>query len=167
MTKLQTSCLCATCEDKGHQPRMPIPFLCPVTPPNAGCTINCHIGGLLLDNADVSIVSLCCPPPPRSLSNKVPPTAPALPPSQCADPPLGCSASDYMALLADALGFSSANEAHTKLYNCVRHGKVNACQAILTSGPGGGSTLHAPMTTQGLCNCSSPMALLTTRQMGP
>jgi hypothetical protein len=49
------------------------------TPPNAGCTINRRTGGLLLDIADVSVVSLCCrcrqgvqatthPPPPPAAS---------------------------------------------------------------------------------------------------
>ncbi len=46
-------------------------------------------------------------------------------------PTLGCSASDYMALLADASGLSSANEARAKLYDCARHGEVDACRAIL------------------------------------
>jgi hypothetical protein len=36
--------------------------------------------------------------------------------------------SDYEALLADALLLSSADEACTKLYNCARHGKVDACR---------------------------------------
>jgi hypothetical protein len=36
-----------------------------------------------------------------------------------------------MALLADALGLSSVKEAGTKLYNCMRHGKVDTCRAIL------------------------------------
>ena len=34
---------------------------------------------------------------------------------------------DYRALLADAKGLSSANEAPAELYNCTRHGEVDAC----------------------------------------
>ncbi len=34
---------------------------------------------------------------------------------------------DYEMLLADALLLSSADEMCTKLYNCTRHGKVDAC----------------------------------------
>jgi hypothetical protein len=48
--------------------------------------------------------------------------------------PLGCSALDYEALLADPSGLSSGYEACAKLYNCARHGKVNACQLRLVEG---------------------------------
>jgi hypothetical protein len=50
------------------------------------------------------------------------PLAPALPLSQCTNSPLGCSALDYEALLADVLGL---------LYDCARQGKVNDIQFIL------------------------------------
>jgi hypothetical protein len=66
----------------------------------------------------------------ESEQRHAPPT-PVPPLSRCADPPLGCSASDYMALLADASGLCSVDEARAKLYDCARHGKVNACRAIL------------------------------------
>jgi hypothetical protein len=38
---------------------------------------------------------------------------------------------DYKVVLADALGLSSAKEVPAKLYDCTRHDKVDACQAIL------------------------------------
>ncbi len=41
--------------------------------------------------------------------------------------PLGCSTSDYEALLADASLLSSADEACIELYNCARHGEVDTC----------------------------------------
>ncbi len=50
------------------------------------------------------------------------PPAPAPPLSRCADSPLGCSASDYEALLADASGL---------LYDCARQGKVDDIRFIL------------------------------------
>ena len=33
---------------------------------------------------------------------------------------------DYEALLANVLGLSSADEVHAELYDCMRHGKINA-----------------------------------------
>ncbi len=44
---------------------------------------------------------------------------------------------DYEALLADALLLSSADEARTKLYDCARHGKVDACWFRLEEGDHG------------------------------
>ncbi len=49
---------------------------------------------------------------------------------------------DYVALLTDMLGLSSADEVCIELYNCTRHGKVDACWAILNIWSWG--RLHLP-----------------------
>ncbi len=87
------------------------------------------------------------------------PPAPVPTLSRCANSPLGCSVLDYEALPDDVSGL---------LYDCARQGKVNNIRFILdVSGPGGVSTLCAPMATQGLCGCSSPVAPRMSHQMGP
>ncbi len=50
------------------------------------------------------------------------PPAPAPPLSRCADSPIGCSASDYEVLLADASGL---------MYDCARQGVVDDIRFIL------------------------------------
>ena len=61
---------------------------------------------------------------------KQPPPPP--PPKICAiDPPLECSQSDFEALLGDAAGLASHEEASAELLDCARYGEVDACRAIL------------------------------------
>ncbi len=60
MTKLLTPLMVApSCNVWGQRPPTKDNHPSPKTPPNAGCTINPHIRGLLLDGADVSILGLC------------------------------------------------------------------------------------------------------------
>jgi hypothetical protein len=152
-------------EVKGHQPRMLISLLRPPSthgvPSFAASEGFCWTVNMsaLLASAAATVTGeskqQCAPPPPHCPCPNV------------LTPPLGCSALDYMALLADVLGLSSVDKVCTKLHGYTRHSKVKAYQAILESGPGSGSTSRAPKATQGLCGCSSPVALLMMHQTGP
>jgi hypothetical protein len=75
----------------------------------------------LQDSADVSIVGLCCRRR-RGVQATTRPPCPRAAPVPMRRLPLGCSASDCEALLADASGL---------LYNYARQGKVNDIRFIL------------------------------------
>ena len=61
------------------------------------------------------------------------PSPPPPPPSPklAIEPPLECPQSDFDALLDDAAGLSSYEDASTELLDCARYGEVDACRAIL------------------------------------
>jgi hypothetical protein len=71
-----------------------------------------------------------------------------------------------MGLLVDVLGLSYANVVHA-VYNCTRHSKVDAFQAMLDVWSQ--QRLHVPCANShvGVMQLLLSMALLTTHQTGP
>ncbi len=155
MTKLQTH-LCATCEDKGCQPRMPIPLLRP--PSMQGVPSIAALEGFCSTVQMLALSASAAAAAGESKQQRFPP-APVQPPYQCANPPHGCSASDYKAVLADVSGLSSAEVACTELYSCARHSKVDACQAILDIWSQAPSHHGSSKQAKGTVSCPSPLPL--------
>ncbi len=98
------------------------------------------------------------PPPPGSPSNDAPPLPPCRPYPDAPTSPLGAPR-------------RTMRRSHMTCRGCCTtvRGKARSTTSgsYWMSGPGGGSTLRAPMSTRGSCGCSSPAAPRMSRQMGP